>query len=81
MANMILCLGDNIFVQEFNDLGQHRIVNKTTKMQTIWTPYQEIAYIDNCVSITDYYTGCGEKLLSANEAWQYIAYNIHPITV
>jgi hypothetical protein len=50
-------------------------------MQTIWTPYQEIAYIDNCVSITDYYTGCGEKLLSANEAWQYIAYNIHPITV
>ena len=51
--------------QEINAHGQHRLV--CGEQATKWAPYAEFTYLQGYVGVTDYYTGTGECVLSADE--------------
>ena len=51
--------------QEINDQGQHRLV--CGEQATKWAPYTEFTYLNGYVGVTDYYTGTGECVLTADE--------------
>lgn len=51
--------------QEINAHGQHRLV--CGEQATKWAPYTEFTYLDGYVGVTDYYTGTGECVLTADE--------------
>lgn len=52
-------------VQEFDEYGNHRLV-KEAKV-TKFAAYTAFTYLDGYVGVTDYYTGTGECVLTAEE--------------
>ena len=51
--------------QEFDSTGRHRLVlgDRTTE----WAGYCQFTYLKGYVGVTDYYTGTGECVLTAEE--------------
>ena len=59
-------MSDNIKpTQEFDERGHHRLV--LGDRATEWAGYQQFTYLKGYVGVTDYYTGTGECVLTADE--------------
>lgn len=54
------------YIQEFNDGGAHRLV-RSDGACTKWAAYTNWTFLDDRVGITDYYTGCGDMIISPLE--------------
>lgn len=57
--------------QEFNEAGQHRLVNTETGETSLWAGYAGAVRFQGRVSVTDYYTGCGEKIVTPDQFATY----------
>ena len=51
--------------QEINEKGHHRLV--LGEKATEWAGYCQFTYLSGYVGVTDYYTGTGECVLTADE--------------
>lgn len=54
-----------VFKQEFNEDGLHRLVYGSEC--TGWAAYRSFTFLRGMVGVTHYYTGNGERILSAEE--------------